>query len=126
MREEKKVNAGAQFMQTNLIYDYDGFSQYLEALDRRDVTQRVPILAGISPIRSVNAAYAMRQIPGVKIPDAIIQRMEASSDPKEESVQITLEMIEKVKTLPGVHGIHFMAVGWESIVPRLITESGLR
>lgn len=126
MREEKKVNAGAQYMQTNLVFDFDGFQQYIEALERRDVTQRVPILAGISPIRSVKAAYTMRQIPGVKIPDAIIQRMEASSDPKEESVQITLEMIEKVKTLPGVHGIHFMAVGWESIVPRLIKESGLR
>ena len=97
MREEKKVNAGAQFMQTNLIYDIEGFQQYLEALERRDVTQRVPILAGISPIRSVKAAYAMRQVPGVKIPDAIIQRMEASADPKEESVQITLELIDKVK-----------------------------
>ncbi len=126
MREEKKVNAGAQFMQTNLIFDFDGFKQYLEALERRDVTQRVPILAGISPIRSVKAAYAMRQVPGVKIPDTVIQRMEASADPKEESVQITLELIDKVKTLPGVRGIHFMAVGWESIVPRLIKDSGLR
>lgn len=126
MREEKKVNAGAQFMQTNLIFDYDGFVQYLEALERREVPQRVPILAGISPIRSVKAAYAMRQVPGVKIPDAVIQRMEASVDPKEESVQITLELIDKVKTLAGVRGIHFMAVGWESIVPRLIKDSGLK
>jgi 5,10-methylenetetrahydrofolate reductase len=126
MREEKKVNAGAQFMQTNLIYDYDGFQQYLEALERREVTRRVPILAGISPIRSIKAAYAMRQVPGVKIPDWLIHRMEASADPKEESVQITLELIDKVKALPGVRGIHFMAVGWESIVPRLIKDSGLR
>jgi methylenetetrahydrofolate reductase (NADPH) len=126
MREEKKVNAGAQFMQTNLIYDIEGFQQYLEALERRDVTQRAPILAGISPIRSVKAAYAMRQVPGVKIPDWLIQRMKASADPKEESVQITLELIDKVKGLPGVRGIHFMAVGWESIVPRLVKDSGLR
>ena len=126
MREEKKVNAGAQFIQTNLVYDLDGFKQYLEALERREVTQRVPILAGLSPIRSVKAAYAMRQVPGVVIPDHIIRRMEASPDPKEESVQITLELIEGVKSLPSVRGIHFMAVGWESIVPRLIQESGLR
>jgi methylenetetrahydrofolate reductase (NADPH) len=126
MREEKKVNAGTQFMQTNLIFDLDGFKAYLEALERRDVPQRVPILAGISPIRSVKAAHAMRQVPGVKIPDWIIARMEASADPKEESVQITLELIDKVKNLPGVRGIHLMAVGWESIVPRLIHESGLR
>ena len=126
MREEKKVNAGTQFMQTNLIYDIEGFEKYLEALERRDVLQRVYLLAGITPIRSVKAAHAMRQVPGVKIPDRIIQRMEASADAKEESVQITLELIEKIKALPGVRGIHFMAVGWESIVPRLITESGLR
>ena len=126
MREEKKINAGAQFMQTNLVYDLDTFKVYMEALERRDVPTRAPILVGISPIRSVKAAYAMRQVPGVIIPDWIIQRMEASADPKEESVQITLELIEKVKTMTGVKGIHFMAVGWESIVPRLIHESGLR
>jgi methylenetetrahydrofolate reductase (NADPH) len=126
MREEKKVNAGTQFIQTNLVYDIEHFQEYLEALEKRDVLQRVYLLAGISPIRSVKAAYAMRQVPGVKIPDRIIQRMESSPDAKEESVQITLELIEKVKTLPGVCGIHFMAVGWESIVPRLIKESGLR
>jgi methylenetetrahydrofolate reductase (NADPH) len=126
MREEKKVNAGTQFMQTNLIYDIEGFERYLQALEMRDVLQRVYLLAGISPIRSVKAAYAMRAVPGVKIPDRVIQRMEASPDPKEESVQITLELIEKIKALPGVRGLHFMAVGWESIVPRLIKESGLR
>ena len=126
MREEKKVNAGAQFIQTNLIFDIDGFQEYLEALERRDVLQRVSLLAGISPIRSVKGAHAMNQVPGVKIPDWIIRRMENSSDAREESVQITLELIEKVKQLPGVSGVHLMAVGWESIVPRLIKESGLR
>ena len=126
MREEKKANAGAQFMQTNLVFDIDGFSLYLEALEKRGVPSRVPILAGISPIRSVKAAMAMRQVPGVKIPDRIIQRMEASTDPKEESVQITLELIDQIKNMNGLHGVHFMAVGWESIVPRLIHESGLR
>ena len=126
MREEKKANAGAQFMQTNLVFDFEGFERYLEALEKRGVPQRTPILAGISPVRSVKAALAMRQVPGVTIPDAVVSRLESSSDAKEESVQMTLELIDKVKNLPGVSGIHFMAVGWESIVPRLITESGLR
>jgi methylenetetrahydrofolate reductase (NADPH) len=126
MREEKKSNAGAQFMQTNLIFALEGFERYLEALEARGVPARLPILAGISPVRSVKAALAMRQVPGVKIPDAVVKRLEASSDAKEESVQMTLELIDKIKRLPGVRGIHFMAVGWESIVPRLIQESGLR
>ena len=126
IREEKKVNAGAQFLQTNLIFDYERFVEYLEALERRDVTTRAPLLAGISPIRSVKAARFMNNIPGVRVPEAYIKRMEGSADPKEESVQMTLELIDKIKRLPGVRGMHFMSVTWESIVPRLIKESGLK
>ena len=125
IREEKKVNAGAQFLQTNLIFDYERFIDYMEALERRDVTTRAPLLAGISPIRSVKAARFMNTIPGVRVPEAYIKRMEGSADPKEESVQMTLELIDKIKRLPGVRGMHFMSVTWESIVPRLIRESGL-
>jgi 5,10-methylenetetrahydrofolate reductase len=84
MHEEKIVNTGAQFIQTNLIYDLGGSKQYLEALERREVTQ-----TGLLSIRSIKAAYAMCQVPNVKIPDSIITRMEAFADPKEESVQIT-------------------------------------
>ena len=67
----------------------------------------------------------MRQIPGVKIPDAVIKRMESSADPKEESIQITLENMQRISKMRGVRGLHLTAVGWESIVPRLVSESGL-
>lgn len=125
MREEKKVNAGAQFIQTQCIFDLEGFERYLEALDRRDVLQRVKLMAGITPVRSLNAAKAMATVPGIKIPPAFFKRLENSADPKEESIQMTLELLQKIRALPGISGIHFMAVGWESIVPRLIQESGL-
>ena len=125
IREEKKVNAGAQFLQTNLVFDYERFVEYLEALERREVTARAALLVGVSPIRSVKAAHYMNAIPGVRVPETYIKRMEASADPKEESVQLTLELIDKIKRLPGVRGLHFMSVTWESIVPRLITESGV-
>jgi methylenetetrahydrofolate reductase (NADPH) len=126
MREEKKVNAGAQFFQTNLIYDVDGFERWLEALDKRGVLGRVAILAGITPIRSAKAARIMNEVPGVKVPAALIERLEAAKDAKEEGVQISLEITDRVRRLKGISGIHFMAVGWESIVPRLVKESGLR
>jgi methylenetetrahydrofolate reductase (NADPH) len=126
MREEKKANAGTQFMQTNLVYDLDRFEQYLEALEERRVLERVYLLVGIAPIRSVKGALAMRQIPGVKIPDEVIERMENSADPREESVQITLENIQKIRRMKGVRGLHFTALGFESIIPRLITEGGLK
>lgn len=125
-RETKKVNAGAQFFQTNLIYDVDHFEQYLGRLEQSGLLGKVYILAGVAPIRSSKAAHMMNKVPGVHIPEATIQRMEASKDPKEEGIQVALEIIDRVRNLPGIGGIHFMAVGWESVVPRLIVESGLQ
>lgn len=126
LREAKKVNAGVQFFQTNLIYDISAFKEYLECLNNAGVIGRTYLLAGVAPIRSAKVARMMSQVPGVKVPEHIIQRLEDAKEPKEEGVQIALEIIDQLKVLPGVNGIHFMAVGWESIVPRLITESGLR
>lgn len=126
LREAKKVNAGAQFFQTNLVYDVEGFERWLEALDRRGVLGRVFILAGITPIRSAKAARLISEVPGIVMPPALVERLERASDAKEEGVQIALEIVERVRRLPGVNGIHFMAVGWESIVPRLVHEAGLR
>jgi methylenetetrahydrofolate reductase (NADPH) len=126
LREQKKVNAGAQFFQTNLVYDVDGFERWLAALDQRGVLGRVFILAGVTPIRSAKAARIMNEVPGVKVPAPLVERLEQAKDPKEEGVQIALEIVDRVRRLPGVNGIHFMAVGWESIVPRLVKESGVR
>ena len=125
IREAKKVNAGAQFLQTNLIFDVEGFEKYLAALDKRGVLNHTKILAGVAPVRSVKAAAIMNQIPGVYIPQALIDRQANSADQKEEGVQIILEIIDRIKNLPGVSGIHFMSVSWESIVPRLVKDSGL-
>jgi len=124
-REIKKVHAGAQFFQTNLIYDVKVFEDYLAELERAGLLGKVYILAGVAPIRSAKAAHMMNLVPGIKIPEALIARLEASKAPKEEGIQIALEIIQGIRRLPGVNGIHFMAVGWESVVPRLIKESGL-
>ncbi len=125
-REVKKVHAGAQFFQTNLIYDVAVFEEYLAELDRAGILGNVYILAGVAPIRSAKAAHMMNLVPGIKIPASLIARLEASRAPKEEGIQIALEIIERIRRLPWVNGIHFMAVGWESVVPRLIQESGLK
>lgn len=127
LREHKKINAGAQFFQTNLIYDPDGFEIWLEALAKRDILDKVYILAGITPLKSLKVAkYMNDDVPGVFIPETIMKRMEAAGDgAAEEGVQIALELIEKVKGMQGVNGIHLMAVGWEEIVPRIVQEAGL-
>jgi len=128
LREHKKVNAGAQFFQTNLVFDPDGLEIWLNELAKRDILDKVYILVGITPIKNVKMALRMDQeVPGIFIPQSLINRLEKAGDgAAEEGVQITLELIEKVKLKQGIHGIHLMAIGWEEIVPRIVTESGLQ
>ncbi len=127
IREHKKVNAGAQFFQTNLVYDPTGLEVWLNELAKRDIMDKVYILVGITPLKSLKIAqYMHNEVPGVTIPEKLMKRMEAAGDgAAEEGVQIALELIEMVKGLQGVNGIHLMAVGWEEIVPRIVTEAGL-
>ncbi|MCD6288897.1 MAG: methylenetetrahydrofolate reductase, partial [Anaerolineae bacterium] len=127
LRAEKKINAGAQFFQTQLVYDFGPFEAWLEELDKRNLLGRVYILAGVGPLRSVRAAHYMNdEVPGVVIPKPVMDRMENAADPAEEGIQIALEIIDRLKRTPGISGIHIMAVGWEQVIPRLVTESGLR
>ncbi len=129
LREHKKVNAGAQFFQTNLVYDADGLEIWLNEIAKRDILDKVFILIGITPIKNYKIARYMNDtVPGVFIPDKLMKRMEAAEakgNAEEEGVQIALELIEQVRGKQGVNGIHLMAVGWEEIVPRIITEAGL-
>lgn len=129
IRAEKKINAGAQFMQTQPIFDYDGFLKWLEALDQRNLLDKVYLLPGVIPLKSARAAHFMAdEVPGVSIPVEVVRRMDEAGDKDgqaEVGVQIALEMIEKLKNTPGINGIHIMAVHWESIVPRLVEEAGL-
>lgn len=126
IREEKKVNAGAQFIQTQPMYDYNGFLEWLEAVDKRNLLGKVHIMAGITPLKSARAAHYMaEEVPGVVIPPEIVKRMDDATDQSEEGVAIALEIIEQIRNTPGIDGIHIMAVSWEDIVPRLIEESGL-
>jgi len=126
LRLEKKINAGAQFIQTQLVYDVECLDRWLAALDSRDLLDKVYILVGIGPLRSIKSAhYLAERVPGVSLPLQIVDRMERSSDPRETGLEIAIELIQQVKVLPGVAGIHLMAVGWGSVLPRLITQAGL-
>ena len=129
IREHKKVNAGAQFFQTNVVFDADRLDIWLEELAKRNILDKVYILVGITPLKSLKMAkYMHDEVPGVVIPEAVLQRMseaDKAGKASEEGVQIALELIEQVRTRQGVHGIHIMAVGWEEIVPRIVTEAGL-
>lgn len=127
LREHKKINAGAQFFQTNLVYDADRLDDWLNELAKRDILGKVYILIGVTPLKSYKVArYMNEEVPGVSVPENLLKRMEAAGDgAAEEGVKITLELIEKIRTKQGVNGFHIMAVGWEEIVPRIVTEAGL-
>lgn len=127
IREHKKVNAGAQFFQTNLVFDPDRLEIWLNELVKRNILDKVYILIGITPLKNFKmASYMDTEVPGVFIPEKIMKRMEKAGDgATEEGVTIALELIEAVRYKQGVNGIHLMAVGWEEIVPRIVTEAGL-
>ncbi|MEI2692155.1 MAG: methylenetetrahydrofolate reductase C-terminal domain-containing protein [Anaerolineae bacterium] len=130
IRMHKKVNAGAQFVQTQPIFDYRRFLEWLEALDQRSLLDKVYILAGVIPLKSARAAHFMaEEVAGVYIPPEIVRRMDDAGDDKlaqqETGVAIALELIEQLKSTPGIAGLHIMAVHWEEITPRLIAEAGL-
>jgi methylenetetrahydrofolate reductase (NADPH) len=129
IRAEKKINAGAQFIQTQPIFDYDRFTEWLEALDKRNLLDKVYILAGLIPLKSARAAHFMADdVPGVVIPPEIVKRMDDAGDKEgqqEAGVAIALEIIDKLLDTPGLNGMHVMAVHWEAIVPRLIEEASV-
>ncbi len=129
LREQKKVNAGAQFFQTNVVFDADDLDNWLNEIAKRNILDKVYILVGISPLKSFKMAkYMNEKIPGVFVPQKIMQRMEVADqkgNAEEEGIQIALELIERIKSKQGVNGIHIMSVGWEESVPRIIEESEL-
>ncbi len=102
------------------------FAKWMNAVTGRGLDKQVHILGGVIPIKSAGMARYMRDyVPGVIIPDEVVSRMADAEDAKEEGVKIALEIIEQLKEMPGIHGIHIMAVGWEDMVPEIVERAGL-
>jgi methylenetetrahydrofolate reductase (NADPH) len=128
LRLEKKVEAGADFIQTQCVFNLEKFEEWMKLVRQKRLHERVHILAGITPLKSYRMAkYMNENVPGIEIPEKILSRM--SSVPKEqageEGINICVEMIEKLKEVEGVHGIHIMAIGWEDAVPELVKRAKL-
>jgi methylenetetrahydrofolate reductase (NADPH) len=122
----KKVAAGADFIQTQSIYDMERFEKWMELVRARGLHEKVHILAGVTPLRSYKIAlYMKNKVSGMIVPDAIVERMRSAKDAKNEGVRICEEQIAHLRSIEGVHGVHIMAVNWEEIVPRIVSEAGL-
>jgi methylenetetrahydrofolate reductase (NADPH) len=127
-RLAKKVAAGARFVQTQLIYNIERFKTFMAAVRDLGLHEQVYILAGVGPVKSAGQANFMAtKVAGMEVPDALVQRM--SKTPKaaqpEEGIRICTEIIEQVREIPGVAGIHIMAVHWAEAVPEIVTRVGL-
>ena len=103
-----------------------GNSDKMKEIVKEGLDKKTHILAGVIPIKSAGMARYMRDyVPGVSVPDELVTRMEDAKDAKEEGLKICLEIIEQTKDIPGVHGVHIMAVGWEDMVPTIVERAGL-
>jgi methylenetetrahydrofolate reductase (NADPH) len=128
MRLAKKAAAGARFVQTQLIYNVDRFREYMKKVVDLGLHEQVYILAGVGPFKSSRmASFMATQVAGMDVPQALVERMEKT--PKaaqpEEGIRICCEIIEQVRELPGVAGLHIMAVHWTEAVPEIVKRSGL-
>ena len=127
-RLAKKIASGAEFIQTQCIYNVDKFELWMEQVRDRGLHEKVFILAGITPMKSAGMTrYMKNRVPGMDVPDDIIKRM--SDVPKkkqsEEGINICVETIQRLKEVEGVRGFHIMAIEWEERVPEIVERSGL-
>lgn len=146
-RLAKKVKAGADFIQTQLVYDVAAFEEYMEKVRGMGLHEQIYILAGVGPLKSPGMArYMKNSVPGILVPDAIINRMTAAGAPwadkkkeeltkedkkarseawQEEGINICIELIQQLKAMKGVAGVHVMAIEWESAVKPIVEGAGL-
>jgi len=127
-RLAKKRAAGAEFIQTQCIYNVDKFELWMQQARDRGLHESLYILAGLTPMKSAGMAkYMKNRVPGMDVPDEIIKRM--SGVPKEkqpqEGINICVETIQRLKEVDGVRGFHIMAIEWEEKVPEIVERSGL-
>lgn len=127
-RLAKKIAAGAEFIQTQCIFNVEKFELYMKLIRDRGLHEKVFILAGVTPLKSVGMAkYMKNRVPGMDVPDEIVKRM--SGVPKEkqpdEGIKICIETIQRLKQVEGVRGFHVMAIEWEEKVPEIVERSGL-
>jgi methylenetetrahydrofolate reductase (NADPH) len=128
VRLAKKVAAGAEFIQTQCIYNAERFEKWMAMARDKGLTEKVHILGGVTPLKSAGMAkYMKKKVAGMDVPDEVIKRMEGVPSKKqgEEGIKICVETIERLKEVPGVGGVHIMAIEWEEKVAEIVERAGL-
>ena len=146
-RLAKKVKAGANFIQTQLVYDIPAFQRYMEKVRELGLHEKTYILAGVGPLKSPGMArYMKNNVPGILVPDELIDRMKGAGAPwagktkdeltrddkreraaawRAEGINVCIELIQQMQEIEGVAGVHIMAIEWESAVKPIVEGAGL-
>jgi len=120
IKMEKKINAGAQFFQTQGIYEIDSFAKFMKRVEGF----KVPIMAGVIPLKSVGMARFMnKNVAGVFVPEELIKKMADSENKTETGIQIAADLMKQLKSI--CQGVHLMAIGWEKKVPQILDAAGI-
>jgi len=125
-RLARKIAAGAQFVQTQYCFDPERLERYMAMVRDAGLAGRARILVGVGPIASAKTARWLRaRVPGVHIPDAVVERLERAARPREEGKRICIELIRRIREIPGIAGVHVMAPKQDHLVPEIVAESGV-
>jgi len=127
-RLAKKIEAGADFIQTQCIYNMDKFREFMKRVVDMGLHEKCYILAGVTPMKSVGMArYMAKQVPGMDVPESLIKRLKGAGKGKaaEEGIKFAVEQIQEFKEMEGVAGVHLMAIEWEHRVPEIAEMAGM-
>jgi methylenetetrahydrofolate reductase (NADPH) len=125
-RLEKKIRAGADFVQTNYIFDVALFRRFMARARDMGLDKKVYILAGVGPLASAKSARWMRaNVPGIHIPASVVDRLEKAAKPGEEGKKLAIDLIQQIRDIEGVAGVHVMAYRREHLVEEIVADSGI-
>ena len=128
LRLAKKIEAGAEFVQTQCIYNMDKFKKWMQGVVEMGLHEKVAIFAGMTPMKSLGMAkYMKNRVPGMDVPDDVIKRLAGVPKEKQadEGIKMCIEQIQELKEVKGVRGFHIMAIEWEEKVPEIVQATGL-
>jgi CO dehydrogenase/acetyl-CoA synthase delta subunit len=122
----KKIANGADFIQTQIVYNVEKFARFMEMARELGLDEKAYILAGVTPPRSLGMArYMKSSVPGMDVTDEVISRLQGAKDKEEEGINICVDIINQVREIKGVSGVHIMAIEWESAVPEIVKRAKL-
>ncbi|MEY3989448.1 MAG: hypothetical protein RI985_529 [Chloroflexota bacterium] len=125
-RLERKIQFGAEFVQTQIIFDADRFAEWMHDVRALGLHKNAYIMAGIMIIKSAQSAKFLRDhLPGSRVPETIVDRMQSAADPEAEGIAIASELSQQLLSIDGVHGVHLMSVGWTKSIPMVVEHAGL-